>query len=215
MRRADNFNGCSYTVDLLEKGTLIFRGPIPMPKILMPVGDAAEVNDTFYAYFRLPEDGYEVVVAGPEARWYNMVLHEPPPQSTPPWDCTQERPGYHIEATIAFRDVKVEEYAGIFVTGGRAPEYIRLDQDLLRITRYFLDNNMPVASVCTGMQLLTAAGIKGRKITCAPKFASDIEHAGAEFVNEMVVVDGNLVSGCTWHANTELLKEFLKILQAQ
>ena len=184
-----------------------------MPKILMPVGDAAEVNDTFYAYFRLPEDGFEVVVAGQEPRFYHMVLHEPPPESIPPWDCTEERPGYHIEATVAFRDVCVEDYAGMFVTGGRAPEYIRCDQDLLRITRHFLQNNKPLASVCTGMQLLTAAGIKGRKITCPPKFASDVQNAGASYLDQPVVVDGNLVSGRTWHANTELLKEFIGILK--
>ena len=185
-----------------------------MPKILMPIGDAAEVNDTFYAYFRLPEDGFEPVIAGPDARFYHMVLHEPPPESNPPWDCTQERPGYHIEATIAFRDVNEEEYSGMFVTGGRAPEYTRCDKDLLRITRYFLENKKPVASVCTGMQLLTAAGIKGRKVTCAPKFSSDVENAGATYVDQPVVVDGNLVSGNTWHVNTELLVEFLRILKA-
>jgi protease I len=184
-----------------------------MPKILMPVGDAAEVNDTYYAYFRLPEDGFEVVVAGPEARWYHMVLHEPPPKSEPPWDITEERPGYHIEATIAFRDVRENDYAGLFITGGRAPEYIRCDADLLRITRKFLASGKPVASVCTGMQLLTAAGIQGRRITGPPKFASDIENAGATFVDKPVVVDGNLVTGRTWHANTGLLQEFLCLLK--
>ena len=185
-----------------------------MPKILMPIGDAAEVNDTYYAFFRLPEDGYEVVVAGPEARFYNMVLHNAPPAASPPWDCTEETPGYHIEATIAFRDVQEDDYAGIFVTGGRAPEYIRLDQDLLRITRNFLKGGKPVCSVCTGMQLLTAAGVKGRKVTCPPKFASDVENAGATYLDQPVVVDGNLVSGRTWHENTPLLVEFLRLLKA-
>ncbi len=92
-----------------------------MPKVLMPIGDASEVLDTFYPYFRLPEDGFEVVVAGPEARLYHLVLHEIPPDANPPWDITQERPGYHLQATVAFRDVKPQEYAGLFVTGGRAP----------------------------------------------------------------------------------------------
>ena len=185
-----------------------------MPKVLMPVGDAAEVLDTFYAYFRLPEDHFEVVVAGPEARVYHMVLHEPPPHSDPPWDITEERPGYHIEAQIPFRDVREEEYAGLFITGGRAPEYIRNDPDLLRITRHFLASEKPVACVCTGMQLLTAAGIQGRTITCPPKFSSDVENAGAKYLDQMCVVDGNLVTGRTWHANTPLLKEFVQMLKA-
>src|SRR5205085_1737172 len=98
---------------------------IPMPKVLMPIGDASEVLDTMYPYFRLPEDGFEVVVAGPEARLFHMVLHEVPPDADPPWDITQERPGYHLRATVAFRDVKPEEFAGLFLSGGRAPEYLR------------------------------------------------------------------------------------------
>ena len=92
-----------------------------MPKVLMPIGDATEVLDTMYPYFRLPEDGFEVVVAGPEARVYPMVLHEKPPG----WDITRETAGYHLAATIAFRDVKPEDYCGLFLSGGRAPEYLQ------------------------------------------------------------------------------------------
>ena len=90
-----------------------------MPKVLMPIGDATEVLDTMYPFFRLPEDGFEVVVAGPEARIYHMVLHEIPPNAEPPWDITRETAGYHLRATTAFRDVRPEEYAGLFISGGR------------------------------------------------------------------------------------------------
>jgi protease I len=91
-----------------------------MPEVLMPIGDATEALDTFYAYYRLPEDGYEVVVAGPEARLYHTVLHEIPPNPDVPWDITQERPGYHLRATVAFRDLRSADFAGMFVAGGRA-----------------------------------------------------------------------------------------------
>jgi putative intracellular protease/amidase len=63
-----------------------------MAKVLMPLGDATEALDTFYPFFRLKEAGYEVIVAGPEARLYHTVLHEIPPDSSIPWDITQERP---------------------------------------------------------------------------------------------------------------------------
>jgi protease I len=96
-----------------------------MPKVLMPIGDASEVLDTMYPFFRLPEDGFDVVVAGPQARLYHLVLHEVPPDAYPPWDITQERPGYHLQATVAFREVDPSEFAGLFVSGGRAPEYLR------------------------------------------------------------------------------------------
>ena len=68
-----------------------------MAKILMPIGDGSETLDTFYAYYRLPEDGFEPVVAGPEARLYHTVLHEIPPNPAVPWDITEERPGYHLQ----------------------------------------------------------------------------------------------------------------------
>src|SRR5210317_2061863 len=99
-----------------------------MPKILMPIGDGTEALDTFYAYYRLPEDDYEVVVAGPEARLYHTVPHEIPPNPNVPWDITQERPGYHLRASVAFADLRSEDFAGMFISGGRAPEYIRYDK---------------------------------------------------------------------------------------
>lgn len=187
-----------------------------MPKILMPLGDATEALDTFYPFFRLPEDGFEVVVAGPEARLYHTVLHEIPPDSSVPWDITQERPGYFIRATVAFRDVHAADYAGLFVSGGRAPEYLRYDQDLLRITREIHAAGKPIASLCHGVEILTAADvIQGRKITTVAKCALDAEQGGATYVDQAVVVDGNFVTARTWHDNTVLLGEFIKMLKAQ
>jgi protease I len=187
-----------------------------MTKILMPLGDATEALDTFYPFFRLPEDGFEVVVAGPEARLYHTVLHEIPPDSSVPWDITQERPGYFIRATVAFKDVDASEYAGLFVSGGRAPEYLRYDQDLLRITREIHAAGKPIASLCHGVEILTAADvIQGRNITTVAKCALDAEQGGATYVDQEVVVDGNFVTARTWHDNTALLGQFIKMLKAQ
>jgi protease I len=184
-------------------------------KILFPIGDATECVDTLYPYFRVQEAGYQAVVAGPEARLYHMVLHEVPPNSDLPWDITEERPGYHLKADVAFRDVKPEEYAGLFVSGGRAPEYLRYDQDLMRITRHFFETGKPVAVVCHGIEIVSAAGvIKGRTVTTVPKCALDAEQGGATYVAEPVVVDGNLVSARTWHDNAPFLREWMKLLEA-
>lgn len=186
-----------------------------MPRVLMPIGDATEVLDTMYPYFRLPEDGFEVDVAGPEARVYHMVLHEIPPDSAIPWDITQERPGYHLQATVAFRDVDPEQYVGLFISGGRAPEYLRYDQDLLRITRHFFAANKPVAVVCHGIEIVTAADcIRGRTVTTVAKCQLDALQGGAHYVDRPVVVDGNLVTARTWHDNTPLLKAFVGLLEA-
>jgi len=186
-----------------------------MPKILMPLGDATEALDTFYPYFRLPEDGFQVIVGGPEARLYHSVLHEIPPNPDVPWDITQERPGYHIRATVAFRDVDPRDYAGMFISGGRAPEYLRYDRDLLRITRDMFAADKPIACVCHGIEILTAADvIRGKTVTTVAKCALDAQQGGARYLDQEVVVDGNLVTARTWHDNTPLLREFMQLLKA-
>ena len=186
-----------------------------MPKVLMPIGDATEAVDTLYPLFRIAEDGFRVVVAGPEARLYHMVLHEVPPNPDVPWDITQERPGYHIKAEVAFRDVDPAEYAGMFVSGGRAPEYLRYDEDLMRVTRHFFTAGKPVAVVCHGIEIVSAAGvIKGRTVTTVAKCALDARQGGAKYVDQPVVTDGNLVSARTWHDNTPFMKQFMKMLLA-
>lgn len=185
-----------------------------MPKVLMPLGDATEALDTFYPYFRLPEDGFEAVVAGPEARKYHTVLHEIPPDSSIPWDITQERPGYFIDATVAFKDVNPDEYVGMFISGGRAPEYLRYDQDLLRITREIHAAGKPIAVVCHGIEIVTAAGIiEGRTVTTVAKCAMDAQQGGATYVDQPVVIDGNIVSARVWHDNTPFLREFMRMLK--
>ncbi len=187
-----------------------------MKKVLLPIGDASEVLDTMYAFFRLPEDGFEVVVAGPAARTYHMVMHEIPPAAEPVWDITRELPGYHLRATVALRDVNESDYAGLFLSGGRAPEYLRYDQDLLRITRHFFETGKPVAALCHGIEILTAADcIQGRTVTTVAKCALDAAQGGAQYVNEPCVVDGNLVTARTWHDNTPLLAEFVRMLKAR
>jgi protease I len=185
-----------------------------MPQVLLPVGDATEVLDTLYPFFRLPEDGFEVVVAGPEARFYHGVMHEVPPDGRVPWDITREQPAYHIKATVAFRDVDPAAYAGLFLSGGRAPEYLRYNADLLRITRHFFEANKPVAVVCHGVEIAAAAGVlAGRTLTTVAKCALDVTQVGGTYVDRACVVDGNLVSARTWHDNTSLLRQFVRMLK--
>lgn len=181
-----------------------------MEKVLLVIGDAAEVFDTMYPLHRIREDDFEVVVAGPEARIYHLVQHD----THPDWDITVESPGYKLAADIAFRDIKPEEYAGMVISGGRAPEYLRYDEDLLRVVRYFFDKGVPVASVCHGIEVLaTADVIKGRRVTTVRKCRFDAEVCGANYVDREVVVDGNLVTSRTWHDNHAFMREFMKLLK--
>ena len=183
-------------------------------KILMPIGDGTEVLDTFYAYYRLPEEDYQVVVSGPEARLYHTVLHEIPPNPDVPWDITQERPGYHLRAQAAFRDLAAGDFEGAFISGGRAPEYLRYDQDLLRLIRDLVAANKPIACLCHGIEILTAADvIEGKRVTTVPKCALDAEQGGGIYVDEDWVVDGNLVTGRGYAENTVVLKAFIQMLR--
>ena len=180
-----------------------------MPSVLLIIGDAAEVFDTLYPLYRIREDDYQVVVAGPEKRVYHLVMHD----RHPDWDITVESPGYRLAADIAFRDIRPEEYAGMVISGGRAPEYLRYDADLMRITRYFFEKNLPVASVCHGIEVVATAGvIRGRTVTTVAKCRFDAEVCGATYVDKEVVVSGNLVTARTWHDNHVWMREFMKLL---
>lgn len=182
-----------------------------MQKILLTIGDAAEVLDTMYPYFRLQEEGYEVLVAAPQRRTYHMVLHERPTD----WDITQERPGYQLDSDIAFRDIQPDEYVGMVISGGRAPEYLRYDPDLIRVVRELFAAAKPVASVCHGIEIVAAADvIRGRQITTVAKCQLDAEVCGATYVDQPVVVSGNLVTARTWHDNAPFMREFIKLLRA-
>lgn len=178
-------------------------------KVLLVIGDAAEVGDTIYPYYRVPEDGYEIVVAAPEKRTYHLVMHELHPN----WDITVESPGYHFPSDIAFRDIDPEEYVGLILSGGRAPEYLRYDADLIRIVQHFDTQQKPIASVCHGIEIIAAADIiQGRRVTCVAKCRFDAEICGGVWVDEPAVVDRNLVTARVAQDNTAWMREFMKTL---
>ncbi|CAN5396047.1 DJ-1/PfpI family protein [soil metagenome] len=180
-----------------------------MRQILLVIGDAAEVLDTFYPYHRLLEAGFTVHVAAPAVRVYHLVQHD----RHPDWDITIESPGYKMMADVAFKTVKVQDYAGMVISGGRAPEYLRYDADLLRITKEFFAAKKPVASVCHGIEIVAAADvIRGLEVTTVAKCKLDCEFSGGKYVDREVVVSGNLVTARTWHDNPAWMREYIKLL---
>lgn len=112
--------------------------------------------------------------------------------------------------------MKLEDYAGLYVTGGRAPEYIRLDKKVLEYTRYFFEKNLPVAAICHGIQVLTAAGVvKGRTLTCYVAVGPEVTLAGGIYKNidaTKALTDGNLTTSPAWPGHQALLAEFYKLL---
>lgn len=189
--------------------------PLGRGKVFIPIGDGTEMMDTLYPIFRLREEGYEPIVSGPEARMYNGVMHEIPPGEAVRWDITREQASYHVRATVAFRNANADDYCGLFLSGGRAPEYLRYDNALLDLIRVFFAAGKPVAMVCHGVELAAAAGcLKGRTATTVAKCALDITAFGGTYVDKPCVVDGNLVSGRTWHDNPFFLPPFVRMLNA-
>jgi protease I len=181
-----------------------------MEKVLIVIGDATETVDTLYPYYRLQEAGFEPVVTASEKRTYQLVMHE----VKPGWTITKEWEGYTLDAAVAFKDIREQEYAGIMFSGGRAPEYIRYDADLVRVTRYFFAQNLPIASVCHGVEIPAYADcVRGRKMATVAKCRFDLEVCGGIFVNEPCVIDGNLVSGRTFHDNGHYVGPWIKLLE--
>ncbi|HRE83898.1 MAG TPA: DJ-1/PfpI family protein [Opitutaceae bacterium] len=181
-------------------------------KVLIIIGDATETVDTLYPFYRVQEDGFEAVVAAPEKRKYQMVLHE----VKPGWTITKEWEGYTLNADITFAEIKPEEYCGIFFSGGRAPEYIRDDEDLLRVTRWFFKHNKPIASVCHGVEIPARADcVRGRKMATVGKCRFDLEICGGIYVNEPCVIDGNLISGRTFHDHGHYMGAWMKLLNEE
>ncbi|MGQ9731079.1 MAG: DJ-1/PfpI family protein [Candidatus Zipacnadales bacterium] len=182
-----------------------------MCKVLLVIGDAAEVTDTLYPYFRVQEEGYECVVCAPEKRVYHLVQHD----KHPDWDITVETGGYKFASDIAFCEVDPEEYMGLVISGGRAPEYLRYDQDLMRITRTMMAAAKPIAAVCHGIEILAAAEvIRGKRVTTVAKCRYDAEFSGGLYEDSPVVVDGNLVTARTFWDNAFWMREFMKLLKA-
>ncbi len=176
----------------------------------MPIGDASETVDTLYPYYRLQEAGFVPVVAAPEKRVYQMVLHE----IRPGWTITKEWEGYQLAADVAFADVDPEDFVGVFYSGGRAPEYIRDDENLIRATQHFFDAGKPVGSVCHGVEIPARADrVRGRRMATVAKCQFDLEVCGGIYVNAPCVVDGNLVSGRTFHDHGQFIGPWIRLLE--
>lgn len=127
-----------------------------------------------------------------------------------------EKPGHNFTLNATFADVRPEDFDALVVPGGRAPEYLRLNADVLAYVKHFFDTRKPVAAICHGLQILSAAGVlKGRKCSAYYACGPEVVLAGAEYQNiavEEAYVDGNLVTAPAWPAHPAWLAKFLELL---
>ncbi len=130
-----------------------------------------------------------------------------------------EKPGHGFALTADFGAIATADYSGLVIPGGRAPEYLRLNEAVLQVICDFAANNRPIAAICHGLQLLTAAGVvKGRRCTAYPACGPEITLAGGQYIAvpvDQAYVEGNLVTAPAWPAHPMWIREFVKLLGAK
>ena len=183
-------------------------------RILMLVGDFVEDYEAMVPFQALQMVGHQVHAVCPDKGAGDTVataVHDFEGHQT-----YTEKPGHRFALNADFAKIDPADYHALLVPGGRAPEYIRLDQRVLEMVRHFAEAGKPIAAICHGLQVLTAAGVvSGRACTGYPACAPEILAAGGEWVEreaDGVHVDDNLVTAPAWPAHPQWLAAFLTVL---
>jgi len=183
-------------------------------KILMLVGDFAEDYEVMVPFQALLAVGHTVHAVCPGKKAGEKIrtaIHDFEGDQT-----YSEKRGHDFALNATFDEAKPEGYDALVIAGGRAPEYLRLNEKLLGMVRHFFKEDKPVAAICHGAQILTAAGVvKGRKVSAYPAVGPEVKLAGGEYANiaiDEAVVDGNLVTAPAWPAHPAWLAKFFEVL---
>ncbi|NEO51288.1 MAG: DJ-1/PfpI family protein [Moorea sp. SIO4A1] len=183
-------------------------------QILMLVGDFVEDYEVMVPFQGLQMVGHTVDAVCPDKKAGDIVrtaVHDFEGDQT-----YTEKPGHNFTLNATFDGINPEDYDALVIPGGRAPEYIRLNQDVIKIVQHFAQANKPIAAICHGAQLLAAADvIQGKKCSAYPACGPDVTRAGGTYADipvDQAIVDGNLVTAPAWPAHPQWLAEFLKVL---
>jgi protease I len=183
-------------------------------KILMLVGDFVEDYEVMVPFQALQIAGHQVHAVCPDKKAGDKVrtaVHDFEGDQT-----YTEKRGHDFSLNATFADVNPSDYDALVIPGGRAPEYLRLNDRVLKTVRHFSETGKPIAAICHGPQLLTAAGVvRGRRISAYPAVGPEVTAAGGEFMNVKIddsVTDRNLVTSPAWPAHVTWLKQFLAVL---
>lgn len=183
-------------------------------KILMLVGDYAEDYEVMVPFQTLQVVGHQVHAVCPDrsrGEKIRTAIHDDEGDQT-----YTEKRGHDFVLNASFDAVDPADYDALLIAGGRAPEYIRMNERVLEIVRAFHREDKPVAAVCHGLQVLAAAGVvDGRRLTGYPAVRPELVAAGADWVDvemDESVVDGRLVTAPAWSAHVAWLGDFLDVL---
>jgi protease I len=183
-------------------------------KILMLVGDYVEDYEVMVPFQALQMVGHVVHAVCPgktAGQTVRTAVHDFEGDQT-----YSEKRGHNFALNAAFADVRPESYDALVLPGGRAPEYLRLNEDVVRMVRHFAEANKPIAAICHAAQLLASADVvRGRSCSAYPAVGPDVKAAGGRWVDvgfERAHVDGNLVTAAAWPAHPQWLARFLEVL---
>ncbi|WP_151796195.1 DJ-1/PfpI family protein [Acinetobacter soli] len=185
-------------------------------QILMLVGDYAEDYETMVPFQFLTALGYDVHAVCPdkiEGDHIATAIHDFEGEQT-----YSEKRGHNFAINYNFENVQPDQYVGLVIPGGRAPEYLRMNACVIAIVQAFDQAKKPIAAVCHGAQILAAADVlKGKTCSAYPACAAEVKLAGGTFADISVtdaVTDGHLITAPAWPAHPEWLAQFIKALGA-
>jgi protease I len=183
-------------------------------KIMMLVGDYAEDYETMVPFQALQIAGHTVHAVCPnkkEGEKIRTAIHDFEGDQT-----YSEKRGHDFTLNGTFASARPADYDALVIAGGRAPEYLRLDKRVLEVVRHFAENKKPIAAVCHGAQILTAADVvRGKRISAYPAVAPEVRLAGGEYADIAIdgaITDGNFVTAPAWPAHVQWMTQFLKLL---
>lgn len=183
-------------------------------KLLMLVGDFGEDYEIMVPFQALQMVGHEVHAVCPGKKSGEKIktaIHDFEGDQT-----YTEKPGHNFALNATFDDIDPADYGALVVSGGRAPEYLRREDGVLDMVRHFFQADKPVAAICHGLQILSAADVvKGKTLTAYPACGPEMQAAGANYKDveaTEVVVDGNLVTSPAWPGHPKWLAAFLEVL---
>ncbi len=186
-------------------------------QILLLAGDFVEDYEIMIPFQMLQMLGYTVHAVCPDKCAGDQVrtaIHDFEGDQT-----YSEKPGHNFTLNATFSEVDAASYDALVIPGGRAPEYLRLNSDVLDIVRHFSETSKPIAAICHGLQILAAAGVlAGRTCTAYPACGPEVTLAGGEYKSidvSAACVDGNLVTAPAWPAHPAWIAEFVKVLGAK
>jgi len=166
-------------------------------KILMPVADGTHELELYVPYYRLLEEGAEVVMAGPDSSDYTG------------------KNGFIIRNVISINGLDPTHFDGVVIPGGYGPDKIRTDKRFSDFVKVTATAGKLVAAICHAGWILAEAGIiNGIRLTSVPNIRTDLENAGAEWIDREVVVDGNIITSRIPVDLPHFCREIVKFLKS-